>query len=172
LGELQSDPVGRGILLRFALPIILEEIDKEADALTDSSSPFHGARPWSWDSLLQFSLDSQQIHAVKNAPVLWSILSTVAISKHRRAAKEIKEEGRDPWQVCITDALQRFALKLSVGCGCCPLHPALPAEQISCPPPSDYKCNPLLLQCQPFHLSPPFPSWNLGCVFYSQQQTP
>lgn len=83
------------------MPIILEEIDKEADALINANSPFHGAKSWSWDSLLQLSLDSQQVYAVKNAPILWSILSTVAVNEHRRAVKEIKEEGRDPWQVCI-----------------------------------------------------------------------
>ena len=41
--EHQSDPVGHGILLRFALPIVLEEIDKEADTLMDAASPFRGA---------------------------------------------------------------------------------------------------------------------------------
>jgi hypothetical protein len=99
LNELQSDPVGRGILLRFALPIILEEIDKEANALTDTNSPFYGAKSWSWDSLLRLSFDSQQTYAVKNAPILWSVLSTVTVNEQRRAVKEIKEEGRDPWQV-------------------------------------------------------------------------
>jgi len=96
----QSNPFGHGILLRFALPIILEEIDKEVNTLMDAASPFHGAKTWSWDSLLQLSLDSQQAYAVKNAPVLWSVLSTVAVNEKRRATMEIKEEGRDPWQVC------------------------------------------------------------------------
>ena len=83
------------------MPIILKEIDKEANALMDDNSPFHGAKSWSWDSLLQLSLDSQQTYAVKHAPVLWSVLSTIAVNEHRRAVKEIKEEGRDPWQVGI-----------------------------------------------------------------------
>ncbi|KAF9778382.1 hypothetical protein BJ322DRAFT_1114196 [Thelephora terrestris] len=96
--ELQHTPVGHGVLLRFALPIVLEEIDREANALMDKNSLFHGARTWSWDSLLQLSLDSQQAHAVKNAPVIWSILSTIAVNQGRRGSMEIKEEGRDPWQ--------------------------------------------------------------------------
>ncbi|KAF9790841.1 hypothetical protein BJ322DRAFT_1104486 [Thelephora terrestris] len=96
--ELQHTPVGHGVLLRFALPIVLEEIDREANALMDKNSPFHGARTWSWDSLLQLSLDSQQAHAVKNAPVIWSIISTIAVNQGRRGSMEIKEEGRDPWQ--------------------------------------------------------------------------
>lgn len=99
--ESESDPVGRGILLRFALSIVLEEIDKEVDILTDSDSPFRGARNWTWDSLSQLSLDSQQEHAMSNAPILWSVLSTVAVGKGRRTVKEIKEEGRDPWQVSV-----------------------------------------------------------------------
>lgn len=96
----ESNPVGHGILLRFALEIVLKEIDKEANTLTNDTSPFRGAKNWSWDTLLQLSLDSQQAYAVEKAPILWSILSSVAVNKDRRAMMEIKEEGRDPWQVC------------------------------------------------------------------------
>lgn len=79
--ESTSDPVGHGILLRFALSILLREIDKEANALMDKKSPFHGTGKWSWDSLLQLSLDSQQVYAMENAPILWSVLSTIAVNK-------------------------------------------------------------------------------------------
>ena len=109
--ERKSDPDGRGILLQFALSIILKEIDKEADALMDNESPFRGARNWTWDSLSKLSLDSQQMHAMKKAPILWSVLATVTVGKGRRAAMEIKEEGRDPWQVSAIDTLLRFVLK-------------------------------------------------------------
>lgn len=123
--EHRTDPVGRGILLRFALSIILEEIDNEANALMDTGSPFRGAGTWSWDSLLQLSLDSQQAYAMKNAPVLWSILSTVAVNKGRRTTMEIKEEGRDPWQVCIVSTVPEPKPKLQTGDCHCALYPTL-----------------------------------------------
>jgi hypothetical protein len=96
------EPVGHGVLLHWALDLILGEIDSEAETLIHlRESPFHCPDKWSWDSLLQFSLDSQQTFAIKEAPVLWSVLATIAISKQRRGLMEIKEEGRDPWQVCV-----------------------------------------------------------------------
>ena len=104
-------PVGHGILLWFALKIIINKIDKEADALMDSESPFHGARDWTWDSLARLLLDSQQAHTMKEAPIIWTILSTIAVGKGRRTTREIKEEGRDPWQVTVVEALWRITLK-------------------------------------------------------------
>ena len=95
-----SEPVGRGIILRWALDLVLDEIDNEAEVLIHSKeSPFHCPEKWTWDSLLQFSLDSQQTFAVKKAPVLWSVLATVATSRQRKSSMEIEEESRDPWQV-------------------------------------------------------------------------
>ena len=170
--EHQSDPVGHGILLWFALPIVLEEIDKEADTLMDAASPFRGAQTWSWDSLLELSLDSQQVYAMKNAPVLWLVLSTIAINKERRTVMEIKEDGRDPWQVWISGTLPRLKLKSWVGDGHCTLHVTLFAEQICCSPPSGHKRHSLLVQRQPLYLSAPFPPWNFGRILHSQQKTP
>ena len=76
----------------------------------DNESPFRGAGSWSWDSLSQLSFDVQQVHAMEKAPILWSVLSTVAVNKQRRAAMEVKEEGRDPWQVSMVDMLPRLVL--------------------------------------------------------------
>lgn len=47
---------------------------------------------------------------MEKAPILWSVLSTVAVNKQRRAAMEVKEEGRDPWQVSMVDMLPRLVL--------------------------------------------------------------
>ena len=101
-GDRQTDPAGHGILLRWALQLILEEIDKEAETLIHAKgSPFSCPDKWTWESLTQFSLDSQQTFATKEAPVLWSILATITVNKQRRGSMELKDEGRDPWQVCI-----------------------------------------------------------------------
>ena len=95
-------PVGHGILLRWALELVLNEIYNEAEALIHlKESPFHCPEKWTWDSLSQFSLDSQQSFAAKKAPVLWSVLATITTSKKRKLSKEMKDESRDPWQVCI-----------------------------------------------------------------------
>ena len=62
----QSDPVGHGILLRWALDLVLNEINNEAEELIHlKESPFHCPDKWTWDSLSQFSLDSQQSFAAK-----------------------------------------------------------------------------------------------------------
>jgi len=88
--------------LHWALKLVLDEIDHEAKTLIHSGeSPFHCPDKWTWDSLSKISLTSQQTFAAEKAPVLWSVLATVATSKHRRTLMEIKEEGRDPWQVCM-----------------------------------------------------------------------
>ena len=82
VGHSQPAPVGRGILLRWALDLVLDEIHNEAEVLIHlKESPFHCPDKWTWDSLSQFSLDSQQSFAVKKAPVLWSILATITTSK-------------------------------------------------------------------------------------------
>ena len=82
-----DDPVGRGILLLWALQLISEEIDKEADTLLHADgSPFFCPEKWTWESLSQLSPDSQQAFAKERAPFLWSILTTVAINKDRRMA--------------------------------------------------------------------------------------
>ena len=96
-----DDPVSRGILLRWALQLISGEIDKEADTLLHADgSPFRCPEKWSWESLSQLSPDSQQAFAKERAPFLWSILTTIAINKDRREFMELKDESRDPWQVC------------------------------------------------------------------------
>jgi len=87
--------------LRWALEIVIDEIDNEAEALIHSKeSPFYCPDKWTWDSLSQFSLDSQQSFAAKKAPVLWSILATITTSKRKKTSMEMKDESRDPWQVC------------------------------------------------------------------------
>ena len=102
MGDNPTDPAGRGILLRWALELVLEEIDKETETLIHTEgSPFHCPDKWTWESLSQFSLDSQQTFATKEAPVLWSVLTTIATNKQRRKSMELKDEGRDPWQVCV-----------------------------------------------------------------------
>ena len=76
------DPAGQGILLCWALPLILEEIDKEADALIyGGGSSFRCPEKWTWESLSELSLDSQQTFAAEKAPILWSILATIAVNK-------------------------------------------------------------------------------------------
>jgi hypothetical protein len=87
------------------LGLVLEEIDKEAEVLIHAEgSPFRCPDKWTWDSLSQLSFDSQQTFAAENAPILWSVLATLAVNKQRRASMEMKEEGRDPWQVCTVRA--------------------------------------------------------------------
>ena len=54
--SLQSEELG--VLLQFVLKIIIDEIDKEANTLTDSKSPFQGASNWSWDSPVYHLLNS------------------------------------------------------------------------------------------------------------------
>jgi hypothetical protein len=94
------------------LDLVLDEIDNEAEMLIRSGeSPFHCPDKWTWDSLSQFSLDSQQTFTAKKAPVLWSVLATIAVSKRRRSSMEIKEEGRDPWQVCVIIVQPQLMLK-------------------------------------------------------------
>lgn len=77
------------------------EVDKEANKLAKSKSSFHCPSDWSWDSLQEFSLHSQHDFATRKSPVLWSVLTTIAVGKGRREVNLIEEEGdkRDPWQV-------------------------------------------------------------------------
>ena len=101
-GSCPADPAGHGILLQWALKLVLEEIDREAETLIHAKgSPFCCPGEWTWESLTQFSPNSQQVFAMEKAPVLWSVLATVAVSKQRRKSMELKSEGRDPWQVCV-----------------------------------------------------------------------
>lgn len=95
--------------MNWALQLVLEEIDKEADALIhQDGSPFSCPGEWTWESLSQLSLESQQTFALERAPLLWSVLTTVTINKQRRESMEIKEEGRDPWQVCTAGIQLQF----------------------------------------------------------------
>jgi len=92
---------GRGILIRWALKLIIEEVDREASTLAKPRSAFHCPDDWSWDSLKNFTLHSQHNVATEQSPIIWSILTTIAVSKDRRKADERGEVGdkRDPWQV-------------------------------------------------------------------------
>ena len=92
---------GQGIIIRWALDVILREVDKEATALAKPNSSFHSPKDLSWDSLGALSLRTQQDVATKQGPVIWSILTTIAVSKERRKSIQKEEEGdkRDPWQV-------------------------------------------------------------------------
>lgn len=92
---------GQGILIHWALDLILKEVDKEANTLSKPGSPFHSPNSWSWDSLKRFSLHSQHDVATQQSPIIWSVLTTVAVSKNRREVNQREEEGdrRDPWQV-------------------------------------------------------------------------
>jgi len=92
---------GQGVLIRWALKLILQEADREADALAKPRSSFHCPEDWSWDSLKNFTLRSQHDVATEQSPIIWSILTTIAVSKERRKVDERGEGGdkRDPWQV-------------------------------------------------------------------------
>ena len=128
LGDHPADPAGHGILLRWALQLVLEELDKEAETLIHAEgSPFCCPNKWTWESLTQFSLDSQQTFAMEEAPVLWSVLATITVSKQRRGSMELKDEGRDPWQVCVqsepslsfAESIGRELLLPSLSCSIC-----------------------------------------------------
>jgi hypothetical protein len=100
-GSSPADPVGHGILLRWALQLVLEEVTRRLTLIHEDGSPFCCPDKWTWESLLQLSLDSQQTFAADKAPFLWSVLTTVTVNKNRRDSMELKDEGRDPWQVCV-----------------------------------------------------------------------
>jgi len=92
---------GKGVLIRWALELILKDVDREANVLAQPRSSFHCPNDWSWDSLKNFTLHSQHDVATEQSPIIWSILTTIAISHDRREVSERGEEGdkRDPWQV-------------------------------------------------------------------------
>ena len=92
---------GWGILIHWALELILKVVDREANVLAQPRSPFHCPDDWSWDSLKNFTLRSQHDVATEQSPIIWSILATIAVSQDRREVNEKGEEGdkRDPWQV-------------------------------------------------------------------------
>jgi hypothetical protein len=90
---------GQGILLCWALGLILKEIDREAENLARPRSPFHCPENWTWESLLDFSLHSQYGVAIRESPIMWSILMTIAIGKNQRKADHQEVGERDPWQV-------------------------------------------------------------------------
>ena len=87
---------GQGMLIHWALNLILKEVDNEANTLAKPKSTFHCPENWSWDSLKKFSLCSQHNVAIKQSPVIWSVLTTIAVSKDQR---EEQGDKRDPWQV-------------------------------------------------------------------------
>ena len=101
VGTRNATPCGQGILIYWALGLILKEVDKEADKLVKPESSFHSPHNWSWDSLQKLSLHSQHDVAARTGPIIWSVLTTIAVSKDRRKQGLREEEGdkRDPWQV-------------------------------------------------------------------------
>ena len=107
VGTENTPPHGQGILIHWALDLILKEVDKEADKLAKPKSSFHCPSNWSWDSLRKFSLHSQHNLTTQKSPVIWSVLTTIAVSKDQRAVT-LREEAdkRDPWQV----SQQQYAL--------------------------------------------------------------
>jgi len=94
-------PRGHGILLRWAVDLILKEVDKEADKLVKPGSSFHCPDNWSWESLQGFSLQLQRDVAIQNSPIIWSVLTTMAIGKDHRVVNRREEGERDPWQVVL-----------------------------------------------------------------------
>jgi hypothetical protein len=109
LGTTGAPSHGQGVLLRWALALVLKGVDKEADGLTQPRSAFHSPENWSWESLQKFSLQSQHDVAVQGGPIIWSVLATVAISKDHRKAEQREEGGRDPWQVINSSKLVHVA---------------------------------------------------------------
>ena len=101
VGTRNVTPHGQEILICWALNLILKEVDKEADKLVKPDSSFHCPHDWSWDSLQKFSLHSQHNVVAQEGPIIWSVLTTIAVSKDRRKRALREEEGdkRDPWQV-------------------------------------------------------------------------
>lgn len=87
----------QGILLDWALELVLKEVDREADNLVKNDHTFHCQDDWSWDSLCNFSLQSQHDIATQHGPIIWLVLMAIAIGKGRREADQ--EGKRDPWQV-------------------------------------------------------------------------
>ena len=61
VGTENTPPHGQGILIHWALDLILKEVDKEADKLAKPKSSFHCPSNWSWDSLQNFSLRLQPV---------------------------------------------------------------------------------------------------------------
>jgi len=92
---------GQGILIDWALDLILKEVDREDNTLAKPESSFHCPNSWSWDSLKRFSLHSQHNIATQKSPIIWSVLTTIAVNKDRRGVNwtERGGDGRDPWQV-------------------------------------------------------------------------
>lgn len=92
---------GQGVIIRWALDFILQEVDREATTLAKPNSSFHSPKDLSWDSLGALSLRTQHDVAMKQGPIIWSVLTTIAVSKGRRKSIQKEEEGdkRDPWQV-------------------------------------------------------------------------
>jgi hypothetical protein len=100
IGTLDAPPHSRVTVIHWALDHILQEINKEANKLVKSGSPFHCPIDWSWDSLQQFSLSPQTNIAAQQSPVIWSVLTTIAVSQNQRQAVQREAGGdRDPWQV-------------------------------------------------------------------------
>lgn len=91
---------GQGILIHWALDLILKEVDKEANTLAKPGSPFHCPNDWSWDLLKEFSLHPQHDVATQQSPIIWSVLTTIGVNKDRR---EVNQSERDPWQVSRVD---------------------------------------------------------------------
>lgn len=100
IGTLSALLHSRVTILHWALDHILQEVNKEANKLAKPGSSFHCPIDWSWDMLQQFSLSSQQDVAAQQSPVIWSVLTTIAVSQNQREAVQREAGGdRDPWQV-------------------------------------------------------------------------
>jgi hypothetical protein len=91
----------KGILIGWALDLILKEVDTEAGRLAKPESSFHSPKDWSWGELQKFSLHTQHDLATQQSPVIWSVLTTIAVSRDQREVNLEEDEGdkRDPWQV-------------------------------------------------------------------------
>lgn len=100
-GANNSPLYGQGILICWALELILNEVDKEATALAKPHSSFHSPDDWSWDLFKTLSLHTQHNVATQQSPIIWSVLTTIAVSKEQRKSIQKEEQGdkRDPWQV-------------------------------------------------------------------------
>lgn len=101
VGTNPATPSGQGILIHWALDLILKEVDAEATKLVKPNSSFHSSHNWSWDTLQRLSLHSQHSAAVQEGPIIWSVLTTIAVNKDQRQTLSMEEgsDKRDPWQV-------------------------------------------------------------------------
>ncbi len=78
----------RNALLNWALQIVLERVDKEAELLLEPSLGFCKSDTVTWDSVLRWSLADSQETISTQAPVIFAVLSTLAVNNCTRKRLE------------------------------------------------------------------------------------